>query len=194
MVMDANAPITDLLDAWSEGDREALDELMELVYTELRAGAKRAMARERQAHTLEPTALVNEVYLRLLQLKKVSWEGRSAFFGFAVRLMRRILVEHARAVGAEKRGGRAERVSLERAELIAKEPTIDVLILDEALAKLEAVDPRLVRIVELRFFGGFSEDETAEALQISRSSVQREWAVAKRLLAHLLDGEGPKAP
>jgi len=192
--MDANLPITDLLDAWSEGDRAALDELMELVYTELRAGAKRAMARERHAHTLEPTALVNEVYLRLLRLKKVSWEGRNSFFGFAVRLMRRILVEHARAVGAEKRGGNAERVSLEHAELIVENPTIDALILDEALARLEAVDPRLVRIIELRFFGGFSEEETAEALHISRSSVQREWAVAKRLLAHLLDGEEPKAP
>lgn len=187
--MNPDWPITDLLEQWAEGDKAALDELMALVYTELRESARRVMARERPTHTLDPTALVNEVYLRLLRLKKVSWEGRGAFFGFAVRLMRRILVEHARAVGAQKRGGTADRIGLERANLIVPEPTIDILILNEALEKLEAVDPQLVRLLELRFFGGFSEDETAGALNISRSSVQREWIVAKRLLIHLLEGK-----
>lgn len=188
--MEKSTEITDLLAAWSAGGDEALTNLMEVVYSELRESARRAMARERPDHTLDPTALVNEVYLRLLQLKRVSWEGRGAFFAFAVRLMRRILVEHARAVGAQKRGGGAERISLEPAGLLVEEPAIDVLILDDALSRLEAVDPRLVRLVELRFFAGFTEDETAEALGTSRSSVQREWAVAKRLLAHLLSGDG----
>jgi RNA polymerase sigma-70 factor (ECF subfamily) len=184
--MERDKPITDLLGAWAEGDREALGALMDLVYNELRVSARKAMAGEREDHTLQPTALVNEVYLRLLGLKRVSWEGRGPFFAFAARLMRRILVEHARAVGAEKRGGKLVHVTLESANLPAPSPTIDPLILEDALAKIEAVDERLVRIIELRFFTGLSEAETALALRVSRSSVQREWAVAKRLLAELL--------
>jgi RNA polymerase sigma-70 factor (ECF subfamily) len=183
--MNADTPITGLLGAWAEGDREALDELMALVYGELQASARRAMAGERATHTLEPTALVNEVYLRLLRLKQVSWESRRPFFAFAARLMRRILVEHARAVRAQKRGGDVE-ITLLQADVPAPASVIDPLVLDEALERIEAVDERLVRIVELRFFTGFTEEETAEALGMSRSSVQREWAVAKRLLAELL--------
>lgn len=186
--MDADTPITSLLGAWAEGDREALGELMELVYRELQIAARQAMAGERPTHTLEPTALVNEVYLRLMRLKKVAWESRGPFFAFAARLMRRILVEHARAVRAQKRGGKLPHVSLESAELPALAPTIDPLVLEDALAKIEAVDERLVRIIELRFFTGLSEEETAAALGVSRSSVQREWAVGKRLLAELLKG------
>lgn len=188
--MDADTPVTDLLDRWAEEGKEALDDLMEVVYTVLRESAGREMARERPDHTLDPTALVNEVYLRLLRLKKVSWEGRGAFYAYAVRLMRRILVEHARAVGAQKRGGDVRRVSLKSSEFQREDQTIDVLILDDALARVEAVDPRLVQVVELRFFGGFSEEEIAEALDTSRSSVQRDWAVARRLLSHLLTGDG----
>lgn len=185
--MSADTPITDLLGAWAEGDREALDELMAVVYTELWEGARRAMAKERANHTLEPTALVNEVYLRLLRLNKVSWEGRTPFFAFAARLMRRILVEHARAVGAQKRGGEAAHITIANTEMFVEESVIDPLILDEALEKLEAVDPRLVRIIELRFFTGLTEEETAATLGIGRATVQREWAVAKRLLAQFLD-------
>lgn len=184
--MDADTPVTDLLGAWSDGDREALDQLMQVVYAELWESARRAMARERPAHTLEPTALVNEVYLRLLHLKRVSWESRRPFFAFAARLMRRILVEHARAVGAQKRGGEAARVTLGDVEMLVEAPAIDPLILDDALEKLEKVDPRLVRIIELRFFTGLTEEETATTLGTSRATVQREWAVAKRLLAKLL--------
>lgn len=188
--MDTDTPITGLLEAWADGDREALDELMEVVYTELRESARRAMSRERATHTLEPTALVNEVYLRLLRLKQVSWESRSPFFAFAARLMRRILVEHARAVGAQKRGGEVARVALCHVEFLVEAPVLDPLILDEALEQLEAVDPRLVRIIELRFFTGLTEEETATTLGIGRATVQREWAVAKRLLAQLL-GDTP---
>jgi RNA polymerase sigma factor (TIGR02999 family) len=184
--MDADTPVTDLLGAWADGDREALGVLMELVYSELQASARQAMAGERPTHTLEPTALVNEVYLRLLRLKKVSWENRAPFFAFAARLMRRILVEHARAVRAQKRGGGIAQVTLESANLPAPTPSIDPLVLEEALGKIEAADERLVRIIELRFFTGLSEEETAAALGMSRSSVQREWAVGKRLLAELL--------
>ncbi len=184
--MDEHTPITDLLGACADGDREALDELKKVVYAELCERARRAMARERATHTLEPTALVNEVYLRLLRLKQVSWESRSPFFAFAARLMRRILVEHARAVGAQKRGGESTRIALCHAEMLVEAPVLDTLILDEALEKLEAVDPRLVRIIELRFFTGLTEEETATTLGIGRATVQREWAVAKRLLAPLL--------
>jgi RNA polymerase sigma factor (TIGR02999 family) len=184
--MESDKPITDLLGAWAEGDREALGALMELVYSELRASARRAMARERPEHTLEPTALVNEVFLRLERMKKVSWESRAPFFAFAARLMRRILVEHARAVGAEKRGGKHVHVTLEGANLPASTPTIDPLVLEEALVKIEEVDRRLVQIIELRFYAGLNVAETASALGVSRSTVMREWAVAKRLLAELL--------
>jgi RNA polymerase sigma factor (TIGR02999 family) len=189
--MDTDTPITDLLDAWAEGDHAALDALMAVVYTELQASAKRALGKERRDHTLEPTALVNEVYLRLLRLKKVSWEGRGTFFAFAARLMRNILVEHARALGARKRGGHERRITLTRANLIVQAPTIDLLVLDEALSRLEKVDPSLVKLIELRFFAGLTEDETAEVLRSNRTAVQREWAVGKRLLVKLLEEGSP---
>lgn len=185
-----DASITDLLGAWSEGDSKALDQLMDIVYPELYQSARQAMARERASHTLQPTALINEVYLRLRKLERVSWESRIPFFAFAARLMRRILVEHARATGAKKRGGDADRVSLESPELLVEAPTIDILALGEALERLEAADPRLVQVVELRIFAGMTEEETAEALKVARSTVQREWAVAKRVLAELLSGAG----
>jgi RNA polymerase sigma factor (TIGR02999 family) len=184
--MDANVPITDVLDAWADGDPTALNDLMEFVYTELHAAAEQAMAGERHSHTLQPTALVNEVYLQLRQLKRVSWENRAPFFAFASRLMRRILVEHARAAKAQKRGGELGRVTLETVQLPAEEPAIDPLILDDTLQKIEAVDARLVRIIELKFFGGLTEEEIAASLRISRATVQREWVAARRLLAKFL--------
>jgi RNA polymerase sigma factor (TIGR02999 family) len=187
--MNDDVVLTDFLDAWSRGDRTALDKLMEVVYTELYASARRAMARERSTHTLDPTALVNEVYLRLVELKRMSWESRRPFFAFAASLMRQVLVDHARVVGAQKRPHDANRVPLEIAELRAQEPAIDALILDEALQEIEAIDPQMVRLIELRFFTGLTEAEAADALGVSRSSVQREWVVAKRLLIKLLDGK-----
>ena len=184
--MNADAPITDVLDAWARGDQAALNELMEFVHTELHAAAERAMARERPSHTLQPTALVNEVYLRLLKLERVSWGSRAPFFAFASRLMRRILVEHARAANAQKRGGEIGHVTVETVQLSVEEPAIDPLVLDDALKQIEAVDPRLVRIIELKFFGGLTEEEIAASLGISRATVQREWSAARRLLAQLL--------
>ncbi|HEY3572060.1 MAG TPA: ECF-type sigma factor [Thermoanaerobaculia bacterium] len=184
--MDTEKPVTDLLSAWASGDRAALDEVMALVYTELYRAARRAMAREDRSHTLDPTALVNEVYLRLVPLRSSSWEARGAFFAFAARLMRNILVEHARANDAEKRGGKAERVSLTHPELRAEAPDVDLLDLHNALLELETIDPAMVKLIDLRFFTGATEEETAAALGISRATVQRDWAFAKRFLADRL--------
>lgn len=189
--MDTQPPITDLLTAWSAGDRGALDELMVLVYTELYRSARGAMARERSSHTLDPTALVNEVYLRLVPLQKMSWESRGPFFALAARLMRNILVEHARALGAKKRGGDAERVTLSDPGLQVGVPDVGLLDLHNALLELEARDPTMVKIIDMRFFTGATEEETADALGMSRSGVQREWAVAKRFLADRLRRDAP---
>ncbi len=185
--MEAQHTVTDLLHAWSAGEEEALDELMALVYGELKAQCSRALARERADHTLQPTALLNEVYLRLLHLDQVSWESRSAFFGFAAGLMRRILVSHAREVRAAKRGGSLQRVELDLSELPTPQERLDILDLDRALHELEKRDPMMVKIIELRFFAGMTEREIATALAVSRSSVQREWRVARRWLASALD-------
>lgn len=185
--MPTDAPITDLLHAWGDGDRQALDDLMGLVYGKLEESAERVMARERPSHTLDPAGLANEVYLRLRELKKSSWEGRRPFFAFTARLMRRVLIEYARAREAQKRGGEAERVTLSHPELQAPPGlSVDILDLNRALEELSTVDPKLVSLIELRFFAGFSEEEAAEALEESRSTVQREWIVAKRFLAERL--------
>jgi RNA polymerase sigma-70 factor (ECF subfamily) len=179
-------PITALLAAWAAGDRDALDDLMALVYTELQRIARRAMAGERASHTLDPTALVHEVYKRLVEVKSESWEGRAPFFAFSARLMRYVLVEHARSGGAKKRGGEMERVTLSHAEGQAGAPDVDLIDLHNALLELEARDPVMVKIIDMRFFAGSTEEEIATALDMSRSSVQREWALAKRFLADRL--------
>jgi RNA polymerase sigma factor (TIGR02999 family) len=184
--MDTPPSITDLLSAWAGGNLEALNELMQVVYTKLREKARQAMAGERPTHTLSPTALVHEVYLELHRLKHVSFEGRGKFFAYVAVQMRTILREHARTLQAKKRGGEAERMTLAESSLWADPTPIDFLDLDAALRELEEVDPLLVRMVELRFFAGLTEDETAEALDRSRSWVQREWRVAKRFLADKL--------
>jgi RNA polymerase sigma factor (TIGR02999 family) len=187
--MSDDSPVTEYLHAWSDGDPQALEDLIALVYTELREISGRVLRGERRSHTLNPTALVNEVYLRLANLKKVSWENRKPFFAFASTLMRRVIVEHARAVKAEKRGGLRERVDLELVELPDYREPIDVLDLENVLERLQKQDPFLVQIIELRFFSGLNEVDTAEVLGVNRTKVQREWRVGKLLLEKLLRGE-----
>jgi RNA polymerase sigma factor (TIGR02999 family) len=185
--MNEDHDITRLLEDWARGDFKALELLVPLVHEELKKSAERAMARERQDHTLEPGALVSETYLRLEKMRKMSWQNRAAFFGFAAGVMRNILVEHARHIEAKKRGGRdAVKIALEKAALEQEPKDISVLGLEEGLAKLEAIDPQMTRMVVLRFYSGLSEDETAEALGVSRSTIQRDWVVAKRFLARAL--------
>ncbi|MEP7010173.1 MAG: ECF-type sigma factor [Acidobacteriota bacterium] len=186
--MPDDSPITENLLSWSGGDPAGLEEVMALVYADLREMSRRALRGEREAHTLNPTALVHEVYMRLAKLKRVSWENRKPFFAFAARLMRRVLVEHARAANAIKREGFGRRVDLELDDLPNGRQTLDALLLDDVLTRLEAQDPFLVRLIELRFFSGLTEDEAAAVLAVPRTTVQREWRVGKLLLAEMLGG------
>ncbi|HSF25738.1 MAG TPA: sigma-70 family RNA polymerase sigma factor [Blastocatellia bacterium] len=171
--------LTRLLQAWNNGDKEALDTLMPLVYEELRRLAHRYLRAERAGHTLQTTALVNEAYLRLIKVKDVSWQGRAHFFAISAQLMRRILVDFARSRHYAKRGGGAKRVSLDEGLLVSDGSYEEVLALDEALSSLASVDARKSRVVELRFFGGLSVEETAEALKVSPETVLRDWRLAK---------------
>jgi RNA polymerase sigma factor (TIGR02999 family) len=182
-----DSPVTEFLAAWSHGDPQALEDLVVLVHTELWEMSRRALRGERHADTLNPTALVNEVFIRLAKLKKVSWENRKPFFAFTSTLMRRVLVEHARARKADKRS--RERVDLELVDLPDDRETIDTLELDDVLSQLEKRDPFLHKIIELKFFAGLTENEIAEVLEVNRTKVQREWRVGKLLLAKLLRGE-----
>jgi RNA polymerase sigma factor (TIGR02999 family) len=171
--------ISQLLVEWSEGDRAALDRLMPLVYDELRRLARSYLRRERPDHTLQATALVHEAYMRLIDQHSVSWQNRAHFFGIASQMMRRILVNHALARATAKRGGHAEKLALDEAIVVDGERQIDLVVLDDALKELEAADARQCRIVELRFFGGLSIEETAEVLKLSPATVKREWNTAK---------------
>lgn len=178
-----NSNITQLLIAWSDGRREALDDLMPMVYADLRRVAAGYMRREGAGHALQPTALVHEAYVRLIDQKQVKWRNRAHFFGVAAGLMRRILVDHARRRRAEKRGGDLERVTLTGDEVATDtHKEIDVLALDEALERLAEFDPQQERIVELRYFGGLTIEETAEVVGISAATVVREWTIAKAWL------------
>jgi RNA polymerase sigma-70 factor, ECF subfamily len=181
--------VTQLLLAWSQGDQSALDQLIPMVHAELHRLAHRCMDRERVGHTLQTTALVNEAYLRLIDSSQVRWQNRAHFFAVAAQLMRRILVDFARSRHNLKRGGAAQRVSLDEALLLPQEPDPDLIALDEALNALAALDPRQARAVELRFFGGLSVEETAEVLQVSPETVHRDWRVAKAWLLRELDRE-----
>jgi RNA polymerase sigma-70 factor, ECF subfamily len=181
--------ITQLLRAWRDGDEHALERLTPFVYDELRKSAKRQMARERDGHTLQTTALINEVYLRLVNLDDIGWHDRTHFFAICARLMRRILTDYARSRSYLKRGGEARRVTLDEALLVSADPSLDLLALEGALTKLEAVDSRKSNVVELRFFGGLSLNETAEALNISPDTVTRDWNLAKAWLLREMDGE-----
>jgi len=174
--------------AWGRGDESALDRLVPLVHQELRRLARRQMAGEHPGHTLQTTALVNEAYLRLVDLSQVRWQDRAHFLRMSARLMRRILVDHARGRRAHKRGGTDQRVSLEQAASVSQERPVDLIAMDDALDALAAVDPRKSQVVEMRFFGGLSIEETAEALHVSPETVKRDWRVAKVWLLRELDG------
>lgn len=173
--------VTEMLLEWRGGNEEALQQLMPLVYDELRRLANRYMRRERQEHTLQATALVNEAYIRLVDMK-VSWQDRAHFFAVAARLMRRLLVDHARAHHRAKREGEAAKISLEDAAEVSSSPALNVLAVDEALTRLAEFDPRKSEILELRYFGGLNNEEVAEALNISRATVQRDLRLAKAWL------------
>jgi RNA polymerase sigma factor (TIGR02999 family) len=175
-------PVTKLLKDWSAGDQSAPDKLMPLVYEELRRLAHRYMRREKPGHTLQTSALVHEAYVRLVDQGEIEWESRSHFFGIAARLMRQILVDQARRRNFAKRGGGAIRVSLNQASAVALEQSSSVVALDDALKNLESIDPRKSRIVELRFFGGMSIEETAAALRVSPGTVMREWTFIRAWL------------
>lgn len=174
--------ITRLLAKWKDGDEGALQQLMPIVHEELRRLARRQMAGERPGHTLQPTALVNEAYLRLVDLKQMQWQDRAHFFAMAARLMRRILVDFARSRRYQKRGGAAKQVSFTEALEVAANAPTDVVALDEALDALARVEERKSQVVELRFFGGLSIEETADVLNVSRETVKRDWTFAKMWL------------
>ena len=182
MTTPAPKEVTQLLIAWSNGDQESLEKLVPLVYDELRRIARRYMEREPAGHTLQTTALVNEAYLRLIEQKVMKWQNRAHFFAISAQLMRRILVSMARARHANKRGGDARQVSLDEALVISEERAAELVALDEAMNELAALDPRRSRVVELRYFGGLSVEETAEVLKISPETVMREWKRAKAWL------------
>lgn len=180
--------VTQLLVKWGEGDASSLEKLMPLVYEELRRLANNYLRRERQNHTLQPTALVNEAYLKLVDQKNAHWQNRAQFYGVAAQLMRRILVDHARQHHAEKRGGsKQQRLSITSAQTIAQAPEVDVLAVHEALEELKQFDPQQERIVELRFFGGFSIDETAKVLGLGHATVERDWKMARAWLRQKLE-------
>jgi RNA polymerase sigma factor (TIGR02999 family) len=186
--MQSSEGITQLLNRWKSGDQTALDKLMPLVHNELRRLAGAYLRRERPGHTLQPTALVNEAYLRLVDQRKAKWQNRAQFYGIAAQLMRRILVDHARHHQAAKRGGSdQERLSITSARELVTKPDLDVLALHEALQELAAIDPKQERIVELKFFGGLSIEETAEVLGIGHATVEREWKLARAWLRRKLE-------
>ena len=182
--------VTELLRAWSDGDDGALERLMPLVEAELRRLARGYMRRERRGHTLQTSALVNEAFLKLTDARSVRWQDRAHFLGISARLMRRVLVDHARHRGYQKRGGGEARVTLDEATVASPDPGLDVVALDRALDAFAKVDPRKSRAIELRFFGGLSVEESAEVLQVSPDTVKRDWRLAKLWLLRELEGEG----
>ena len=174
--------ITQMLVEWGNGDKEALDRLIPIVYEELRRQAARFLRRERPGHTLQTTALIHEAYLKLIDQKHMHWQNRAQFFGIAAQLMRRILVDHARGKQAGKRGGDDVKLQLDEALIVGQSKDVNLVALDEALNRLAQLDEQQGRIVELRYFSGLSIEETAEALGISPATVKRDWALAKAWL------------
>ena len=183
-------PITQILFELKNGEQHALDELLPLVYDQLRRLANSYLRKERSNHTLQPTALVHEAYLRLVGQNEIEWQNRAHFFGISARLMREILIEYARAKNRQKRGGEFRtQIALDDAVSFSSQNELDVVAVDEALTKLEALDERQARIVEMKFFGGLTVEEIAEVLDISAATVKREWATAKLLLYKMLDSK-----
>jgi RNA polymerase sigma factor (TIGR02999 family) len=174
--------VTELLIKWSKGDKTALDELMPVIHSELRRLARRYMGRERSGHTLQTTALINEAYLRLVDRQGVEWEDRAHFFAVTAQVMRHILVDHARKHHSDKRGGGAQQIPLDEVDIANQDRAAELVVLDEALNDLAAIDPRQSQIVELRFFGGLTVEETAEVMKIAPITVMREWRIARAWL------------
>jgi len=182
--------VTQLLLAWNDGDESALERLVPLVYNELRRLAKRRVRLERPDHTLQTTALINEAYLRLVDVRNVRWQNRAHFFALCARLMRRILVDYARTRHYAKRGGGAQPVSLDQSPAVSPAPSTDLVAVDDALHALAEVDARKAQVVELRFFGGLTVEESAEVLKVSPETVRRDWKLAKVWLLRELGGAG----
>jgi RNA polymerase sigma factor (TIGR02999 family) len=182
-----SSEITQLLHDWRGGDELALERLTPMVYQELHRMAKHYMAREREGHTLQTTALINEVYLRLVKGKDVEWQDRAHFFAVSAQLMRRILTDFARSHGYQKRGAGAPHVPLDEVFAASAEPAVDLVALEQSLTRLGQIDARKSKVVELRFFGGMTVDETAEVLKISRETVMRDWSIARAWLQRELD-------
>jgi RNA polymerase sigma-70 factor, ECF subfamily len=183
--------ITQLLAEWSDGNQSALDELYPLVYDELHRLARRYMSRERQGHTLQTTALINEAYVRLVDQRNVHWANRSHFFAISAQIMRRILIDHARRHAYAKRGGGAQQVSLDEAAIVTRTAGAELLRLDEALKSLAEMDPRRSQVVELRYFGGLNNEEIAGVLNISENTVTRDWNMARAWLHQQLSESSP---
>jgi RNA polymerase sigma factor (TIGR02999 family) len=189
MATPAEPDVTQLLKAWGDGDEAALAQLTPLVYDELHRMAQRCMAREQPGHTLQTSALVNEAYLRLVDVHQVSWQNRAHFFAISARMMRRILTDFARSRHYQKRGGDARHVTFDEALVVSHQSNTDIVAIDEALGRLTLLDARKSQVVELRFFGGLSVEETAEAMKISPETVMRDWKFAKMWLRRELSGE-----
>ncbi|MGE0887460.1 MAG: sigma-70 family RNA polymerase sigma factor [Blastocatellales bacterium] len=185
--------ITQLLVLWSEGDRSALDQLLPLVYSELRRLAQSYLRRQKNDFILQPTVLVHEAYMKLVYQEQTSWQNRAQFYGLAAKIMRDLLVDHARRVRAEKRGGGNYSLSLSAADRVGSEPNLDLLALDEAMTELAVIKPRHCQIVEMRFFGGLTIEETAEVLSISHATVERDWSFARVWLYQRLKRIGDPA-
>jgi RNA polymerase sigma factor (TIGR02999 family) len=190
----ASRDVTRLLRAWSDGDETAMDQLVPLVEDELRRLARAYMARERKGHTLQATALVNEVFLRVPTARHLRWQDRAHFIGIAARLMRRVLIDHARVRGYRKRGGGAQRVTLDQEGLATRELSVDVLAVDRALDAFAKVDSRKSQVVELRFFGGLSLEEIADVLHVSPETVKRDWRLARLWLSRHLQADARQRP
>lgn len=180
--------VTELLRAWSQGDQSALEKLTPLVYEELHHAAHRYMAQEKPGHTLQTTALINEAYVRLIDRREMNWQNRVHFFGVCAQLMRQILTDYARSRLSRKRGAGVQPVSLDESLEVSQEPRTDLVAMDDALKRLATVDPRKSRVVELRFFGGLTAEETAEVLNISPETVLRDWNLAKVWLLREMSG------
>jgi RNA polymerase sigma-70 factor (ECF subfamily) len=183
--------VTELLQAWTDGDSSALERLIPHVHSELHRIAKIHMARESRSHTLEATALINEAYIRLVEGKNLRWKDRCHFFAVAAQIMRRVLIDHARARSARKRGGLVHRTTLHTAMVAGQQTSLDLMVLDAALERLTEIDPRKSRVVELRVFGGLTIEETAEAMQVAIITVRRDWQFSLAWLRKELGAETP---